>query len=80
MKRFVRLSALSFAIGSALFWQAVILIQVAIPELQLEAYGTEPGVLQDWLTTGLPTIIYGLACVLFCHWFARKIANKIRTQ
>ena len=72
MKQFVRFSALGLAVTSALYWQLVLMLRDVVPVVQLAAYNAKPGLLQSWLMTGLPSIIYGLLCVLFCHWFARK--------
>ena len=80
MKRFVRLSGLGLAVASALYWQLVIMIRDVVPAVQQAAYNSEPGLLQAWFMTGLPLIIYGLLCVLFCHWFARKIAYRLKLE
>ena len=80
MKRFVRFSGLGFAVASVLFWHSVIVLRDVVPAVQQTAYDSEPGLLQDWLMTGLPSIIYGLLCVLFCHWFARRIASKLKSE
>ena len=80
MKRFIRFSALGLAVASALYWQLVLMLHDVVPAVQQAAYNSEPGLLQSWLMTGLPSIIYGLLCVLFCHWFARKIANRLKLE
>ncbi|MDB5703104.1 MAG: hypothetical protein JWN66_220 [Sphingomonas bacterium] len=32
-----------------------------------------------WLLTGLPAIVYAIACLLFCHWLARRVARQVAT-
>ena len=34
---------------------------------------------EDWLINGLPAIIYAVACLLFCHWLARRVARQVAT-
>lgn len=80
MKRFVRLYALGFAVVSVIFWQGVITLGEIVPELQRVAYNSEPGMFQNWLLIGLPSIIYGVLCVLFCHRFATNIALKLKSE
>ena len=80
MKRFVRFSGLGLAVFSALYWQLVIMLRDVVPTIQQAAYNSEPRLLQGWFMTGLPSIIYGFFCVLFCHWFARKIAYRLKLE
>ena len=80
MKRFVRYIGLGFAVFSVLYWQLVIVLRDIVPAVQQAAYNSKPGLLQNWLGIGLPSIIYGSIWVLFCHWFARKIATKLKSD
>jgi hypothetical protein len=34
---------------------------------------------EDWLINGLPAIIYAVACLLFCHCLARRVARQLAT-
>ncbi len=72
--RFIRIASIGFAISSALFWLAVVgVIQImnAVEE-QADVSST-----MKWAAQAIPTILYGLACVWFCHWFAKGVVRRI---
>lgn len=74
MGRFVRFASLGFATGSAVYWLGIagfVQIIFAIDE----QVGVPAG--GQWASQAVPTIIYGVACVLFCHWFARGVVKRI---
>jgi hypothetical protein len=72
--RFVRISAIVFATCSALFW----LVVSDVVQIVTVATSTGAGSDQSWLAQAIPMAAYGLACVLFCHWFARGVARRVQ--
>ncbi|MCB5426063.1 hypothetical protein H0274_12405 [Altererythrobacter sp. CC-YST694] len=69
MNRLIRWASLGFATFSTVFWAIVDIID------QIVGQGLG-GAAQSWLTTTLPAILFGMICVLFCHWFARRILRQ----
>ena len=77
MVKLVRLASIAFAVFSTFFWAAVGALANIATDVQRDVYRTEPSLFQSWIFGSLPMIIYGLLCVLFCHWFARKIVGRV---
>lgn len=72
--KFVRVASVGFAVFSALYWPSVtsfVQIIFAIDEQTEVSSGAK------WAAQAVPTIFYGLACVLFCQWFAKGIVRRI---
>ncbi|HTN14490.1 MAG TPA: hypothetical protein VL094_06760 [Sphingomonadaceae bacterium] len=69
MNRLIRWASLGFATFSAFFWAAVGIVDQTVGQ-------SLGGAAQSWLTTTLPAIVFGVICVLFCHWFARRILRQ----
>jgi hypothetical protein len=80
VKRFVRLYALRFAVASVICRQTVITLRESVPARQRATYKSEPGLLQDWLLSSLPSVIYGVLSVLFCQQFANEFALKLKSD
>lgn len=74
MKNFVRWTSLGFAVFASLFWSVVDVVMQILT--QIPGYGDASS---SWVATSLPFIPFGVACVVFCHWFAKKLIVKMRT-
>ena len=77
MKNRVRAPALTFALLSNIYWIGVQGFWMVLTT----AYGLQfPSKLPyyaTWLLSAGPPVIYALACVTFCHWFARRMVRDV---
>lgn len=77
MGRFIRIASLVFALLSAFYWIAVwtfVELIYVVDERLVEAGS------MIWLSQALPPIIYGVVCVCFCHWFAKQIVRRMKSD
>jgi hypothetical protein len=73
MSRFVRIAALVFAFFSALYWGGVLELNINAPSIYKVVYGMLSSDTFGWMISVLPIFAYAVICVLFLHWFARRI-------
>ena len=78
MKLRVRRPAIIFALLSAIYWALVSDVGRSLYGVNLTDGALQP-IYEDWLVNGLPAVIYAVACLLFCHWLARRVARQIAT-
>ncbi len=72
--RFIRFASLGFTLFSAIYWMGIVIfgqIILAIDGQTEIAAGTQ------WAIQAVPVIVYGLICVLSCHWSAKSIVRRI---
>lgn len=74
----VRRPAIVFALLSALYWALFSDLSSSLHAMNA-ASGSHVPLYEDWLINGLPAIIYAVACLLFCHWLARRVARQVAT-
>ncbi len=75
--RFVRFASVGFALISAFYW---ISIASFVQIIFFVGEQTELSSGAKWAAQAVPTILYGLACVLFCQWFARGIVRRVNNK
>jgi hypothetical protein len=80
MKVGVRRPAIIFAVLSAIFWVVVSDLAVSIGGVDRDVYHRPPSHVETWLVSGLPAIVYAVACVFFCHWLARRVVRQMVEQ
>ena len=76
MKGFVRTTSIGLAVFSAIFWSTVDALKQAISQLPIAPTGQT----QIWLLSSAPLIVFGAICVVFCHWFAKKLLIKFENS
>ncbi|MEO7691366.1 MAG: hypothetical protein ABIS51_18935 [Sphingomonas sp.] len=76
MKLHIRRPAIAFALLSAIFWALSSDLGSSVRAMYA-ADRTHMPVYEDWLFNGLPAIVYAVACLLFCHWLARRVARQV---
>ena len=77
MKNQIRLPALVFAVGSTFYWAAVQGAWMILTDAYGLHFASELPTAVNWLVTAAPTVAYALVCVLFCHWFARRLLRSV---
>ena len=76
MKVRVRRPAIIFALLSAIYWALFSDLNSSLHAMHAASSSPMP-LYEDWLINGLPAIIYAVACLLFCHWLARRVARQL---
>ncbi len=80
MKALIRGGAALFTIGSAIYWETAISIQRDATWTAAEKARPPRGYFDSYLTDTVPLLIYAICCVLFCHWFARRIVKRVEAR
>ena len=77
MKVRIRRASISFAIGSAIYWEAMSALFGLINPLA----GLD--VAPYWvvaLANGVPAALYGIIALVFCHWLAGRVVRQAQQR